>query len=286
MSFASDPAIDAAYAPRRTLPPGVFEAHMDLYRDRSAEAYRALPNHRDLCYDPASGQCLDIFPAPGQGLKPVFVFIHGGYWRMLSRNDSVFMAPVLTRRGISVVAPDYALAPGATLEEIVRQVRASVAWLYRNGPTWGIDPDRIFVGGSSAGGHLAAALVSAGWRETVGLPENLIKGAMPVSGLFDLAPLTRSFVNEWMGLDAARARAQSPIFHLPQQTGKQVVAWGAEETSGFKEQSRDYLRACRGAGLDVQPLEVLGRHHFDIVLDWCDDGSTMTNSCAAMILSP
>src|SRR5450755_4012440 len=79
MSYASDPAIDAAYAPRRALPPGVFEAHMDLYRDRSAEAYRTLPNHRDLCYDPASGQCLDVFPAPGTGLKPVFVFIHGGY---------------------------------------------------------------------------------------------------------------------------------------------------------------------------------------------------------------
>ena len=286
MSFASDPAIDAAYAPRRTLPPGVFEAHMDLYRDRSAEAYRALPNHRDLCYDPASGQCLDIFPAPGQGLKPVFVFIHGGYWRMLSRNDSVFMAPVLTRRGISVVAPDYALAPGVTLEEIVRQMRASIAWLYRNGPTWGIDPDRIFVGGSSAGGHLAAALVAAGWRETMSLPENLVKGAMPVSGLFDLAPIAKSFVNEWMGLDAARARALSPIFHLPRVAGKQVVAWGAEETSGFKDQARDYLRACRGAGLDVQPLEIAGRHHFDVILDWCDDGSTMTEACAELILGP
>ncbi|MGZ5768702.1 MAG: alpha/beta hydrolase [Caldimonas sp.] len=284
MSFVSDPAIDAAYAPRRALPTGVFEAHMDLYRDRSAAAYAALPHQRDLCYDPASGQRLDVFAAPGPGLKPVFVFIHGGYWRMLSKNESVFMAPTLTRRGISVVAPDYALAPGATLEEIVRQVRASIAWLYRNGPTYGIDPDRIFVGGSSAGGHLAAAIVASGWREAMNLPEDLVKGAMPVSGLFDLAPITKSFVNEWMALDAARARALSPIFHLPQQAGKQVVAWGADETSGFKEQSRDYLRALRGAGLEATPLEVVGRHHFDIVLDWCDDGSEMTEACAAMVL--
>lgn len=284
MSFASDPEIDKAYSPSRALAAGVFQAHMDLYRDRSLQVYRTLPHARDLCYDAASGQCLDIVPAPGPGLKPAFVFIHGGYWRMLSKNDSVYMAPTLTARGITLVAPDYTLAPAATLEEIVRQMRAAIAWLHRHGAEHGIDPDRIYIGGHSAGGQLTGALVASGWRAALGLPEDAIKGAMPVSGLFDLAPITRSFVNEWMGLDAARAAALSPIHHLPAQPCKMVVAWGGDETSGFHDQSHAWLAAWRGAGFPAAEMMLPGRHHFDIVLDWCDADSAMTHACAAMIL--
>ena len=283
MSFTSDPEIDKAYAPSRALPEGVFQAHLDVYRDRSAAVYASLPHRRDLCYDAVSGQCLDLFPAPGPGLKPAFVFIHGGYWRMLSKNESVYMAPAFTALGISLVAPDYALAPATSLEEIVRQVRASIAWLVRHGAEHGIDPARIFVGGHSAGGHLTAALVASGWREAFGLPEDVIKGAMPVSGVFDLEPISRSFVNEWMGLDLARAEALSPIHHLPAAPCRMVVAWGGDETSGFHDQSHAWLAAWRGAGFAAAELVMPGRHHFDIVLDWCDPDSAMTRACAAMI---
>jgi arylformamidase len=284
MTFQSDPAIDVAYAPRRALPPGEFERHMDLYRSRSEAMARTLPCERGIVYDAASGQTLDLFPAPGPGLKPVFVFIHGGYWRMLSKDDSAFMARTLTGLGITVVAVDYALAPAATLEEIVREVRASIAWLWHHGREHGIDPERIFVGGSSAGGHLTGAVVAGGWRAAAGLPENAIKGAMPVSGVFDLEPITRSFVNEWMGLDVARAQALSPIRHLPPAPCRMVVAWGADETSGFHDQSHAWLAAWRARGWPAVELEVPARHHFDIVLDWEAADSAMTRALVAMIL--
>jgi arylformamidase len=284
-TFASDPKIDAAYRPSAMLPPGRFDALMGEYRDRSAEAYRTLSHERDLCYDPASGQVLDIFPASGPGLKPAFVFIHGGYWRMLSKNESVFMAAALTRRGISVVSVDYTLAPAATLEEIIRQVRSAIAWLHRHGAAHGIDPERLFVGGSSAGGHLTGAVVAGGWREAMGLPEDAIKGAMPVSGLFDLAPLAKSFVNEWMKLDDARVHAMSPLHHLPPRGCKLVLAWGEIEPSGFKDQSRGFIAAWRGAGFAGEAIEIPAKNHFDIILDWCDDASTMTETCAALVLS-
>jgi arylformamidase len=284
MTFSSDPAIDIAYAPRRALPPGEFERHMALYRSLSDEMAATLPREHGLVYDAASGQTLDLYPAPGPGLKPVFVFIHGGYWRMLSKDDSAFMAKAFTSLGISVVAVDYALAPAATLEEIVRQVRASIAWLWTHGREHGIDPERIFVGGSSAGGHLTGAVVAGGWRDAFGLPENAVKGAMPVSGVFDLEPITRSFVNEWMGLDAERAAALSPIRHLPAQPCRMVVAWGADETSGFHDQSLAFLAAWRGRGFAAVELMVPRRHHFDVVLDWGDPESTMTRACAEMIL--
>ena len=284
-SFSSDPAIDAAYRPSAALAPGVFDAHLQLYRERSAAAYRDLPHERDICYDAASGQCLDIFPAAGARPQPTFVFIHGGYWRALGKEDSVFMAGALTRRGISVVSIDYTLAPAATLEEIVRQARASIAWLHTHGAAHGIDPDRLFVGGHSAGGHLAASLIATGWRESMGLPEDVVKGAMFASGLFDLAPIARSFVNEWLGLDAERVRALSPIRHLPARAGELVIAWGGAETSGFKDQSNGFVAACDTAGFLHRALEVPERHHFDLVLDWCFDDSTMTEACAAMVLA-
>jgi arylformamidase len=283
MTFQSDPAIDVAYAPRRALPPGEFERHMTLYRERSGAMARTLPCERGIVYDAPSGQTLDLFPAPGPELKPVFVFIHGGYWRMLSKDDSAFMAGALTALGISVVAVDYALAPAATLEEIVREVRASIAWLWHHGREHGIDPERIFVGGSSAGGHLTGAVVAGGWRSAAGLPENAIKGAMPVSGVFDLEPITRSFVNEWMGLDAARAAALSPIHNLPPEPCRMVVAWGADETRGFHDQSRDWLAAWRAKGWPATELMVPARHHFDVVLDWERPDSAMTRALSGMV---
>jgi len=176
MTFQSDPDVDKAYAPSRALPEGVFQANLDLYRDRSIAVYRAFPHELDLVYDAASGQALDIVPAPGPGLKPAFVFIHGGYWRMLSKNESVYMAPALNARGITLVAPDYSLAPAASLEEIVRQMRAAIAWLHRHGAGHGIDPDRLYVGGHSAGGQLTGALVAGGWRQALGLPEDGSRG--------------------------------------------------------------------------------------------------------------
>ena len=284
MPFTSDPDYDKAYSPSRALPEGVFPAHMAMYRERSEAMHRTLPCERGIVYDAASGETLDLFPAPGPGPKPVFVFIHGGYWRMLSKDDTAFMAGALTSLGISVAVVDYTLVPKANLAEIVRQVRASIAWLWHHGAEHGIDPERIHVGGSSAGGHLPASVVAGGWREAAGLPENAIKGAMPVSGVFDLEPLSHSFVNEWMQFDAAQIEALSPIRHLPPAPCAMVVAWGADETSGFHEQSHAWLAAWRAKGWPAVALEVPSRHHFDIVLDWGDAGSAMTRALSAMVL--
>jgi arylformamidase len=275
--------IDTAYNARQTVDVAVFEAAMAQYRRDSDAAVAACAPQRDLCYDPGSGQCLDIYNAPQPGLRPAFVFIHGGYWRMLGKGDSAFMAETLTREGVTVVVVDYALAPATTLEEIVRQVRASLAWLYHHGREHGIDPEQIFVGGSSAGGHLAGAVIADGWRNAMGLPENLVKGAMLVSGLFDLAPIQASFVNAWLNLDAARARALSPIHFLPAQPCRLVVAWAEHDAPGFHDQSRRYLEAWRGAGFEAQALLVAQRNHFDILLDWRDRTSSMTRALLELI---
>ena len=137
-------------------------------------------------------------------------------WRALSKNESAFMAPALNAAGATVVVPDYDLAPAASLDHIVDQMRRALAWTFTHIARWGGDPERICVSGSSAGGHLTGMLVAGGWQSAYGLRDTAVAvAAFPLSGLFDLQPLLHTEINGWMGLDDAAAQRNSPRFQLP-----------------------------------------------------------------------
>ncbi|RYY58519.1 MAG: alpha/beta hydrolase, partial [Comamonadaceae bacterium] len=165
--FETQEQIDAQYD--TAIPVADRAAEMRHYAERSAHARAALRGELRVPYGPTRAETLDIFPADAPG-APVFVFIHGGYWRALSAQDFSCVALGLQRRGITVVVPDYALCPAVTLDEIVRQVRAACAWVLRNIGAHGGDPRRVAVGGSSAGGHLAAMCLQTEWARDYGLP--------------------------------------------------------------------------------------------------------------------
>ncbi|RJL34582.1 alpha/beta hydrolase [Bailinhaonella thermotolerans] len=253
---------------------------MRRYRSESEAAVAGLPGFPGVVYDEVSGERLDVWGARGGEARPVFVFLHGGYWRALSREDSAFMARALDREGVATVVPDYTLAPAVTLEEIVRQVRAAVAWVYRRGSRFGLDPERIVVGGSSAGGHLAGMAMADGWQAGFGVPSDVVKAGMPVSGLFDLRPLTRVYVNEWLGLDLERAAALSPGL-LPRRECPAVVAVAEHDGPGFLEQSRWFARRWAGA----EPLVCAGRDHYDVVLDLADGEAAITRALLGLVRS-
>ncbi|WP_436777879.1 alpha/beta hydrolase [Yinghuangia sp. YIM S09857] len=271
-----DPAADAAYTARAVVSPERFATLMARYRDESSGAVAGLGGTPGIAYDDASGELLDVW-GTGDSPRPVFVFLHGGYWRALSRHDSAFMARALDAHGIATVVPDYTLAPAATLEEIVRQVRAAVAWVHREGAGYGLDPAHIVVGGSSAGGHLAAMTMVHGWQEDFGLPQDVIAGGFPISGLFDIRPLVRTHINDWLGLDEPRAAALSP-FLLAAGTDRRcpaVVAVAERESSGFHEQSDIFHSLWTGEG---DPLVVPDRDHFDVVLDLADPDTRLSRA--------
>src|SRR6202012_541152 len=102
------------------------------YASESARMRDRLPCRLRGPHGPGEPEGLDIFPAATGAPSPIFVFLHGGYWRLLDSSDSCFMAECLTRAGACVVAVNYALAPHVTLSEIVRQCRAAVAWVYKH----------------------------------------------------------------------------------------------------------------------------------------------------------
>jgi arylformamidase len=269
--------LDVQYNARATVPD--IQPILKKYANDSAEARRTLDCALDVPFGGHADELLDIFPAAGGARgAPVFVFIHGGYWRLLSKDDSSGMAPAFTQAGAVVVAVNYSLAPAVTLDRIVDQNRRALAWIHRHIAEYGGDPSRIHVCGSSAGGHLVGALLSGGWHAGYEVPPDVIRGAAPLSGLFDLRPLVHTHVNEWMRMSEADAIRNSPALQLPQTGCPLVVSYGETETAEFKRQSDDYLAAWLERGFPGRYVPMPGTNHFDIVLSLNDPHSPLTRA--------
>lgn len=280
----SEAQLNADYNARATVSVEEFGKEMARYRDATERARRSWARHLDVVYDAESGQSLDIYgPAPSEDgeLLPVFIFIHGGYWRALSKDDSAMMADTLAKRGVATVVVDYRLAPTVTLAEIVREVRSAVAFVWKHGAEYGLDRDRISIGGSSAGGHLAGAVLASGWHGALGVPEDIIKFALPISGLFELAPLSKTFPQEWLHLDDEAVAALSPMRHVPRSVCPITIVWAEKEAAGFKRQSEAYAALWVAAGAKVRTIEVPRRNHFSVLMDLEDAGSTLSQALMA-----
>ncbi|MFC4117766.1 alpha/beta hydrolase [Nonomuraea zeae] len=257
--------LDVQYSPSSMV--ADLRPFLDDYALRSRQARAELAGllQRDLPYGPGPDERLDVYGPPatdaGSAGSPALFFVHGGYWQALSKEESAFAAPAFVGAGAAYVTPDHTLAPHARLAAIVDQVRGAFAWLWRNAAEHGIDPGRIVVSGSSAGAHLAAMLLATPWRRW-GLPAAPIAGAVLLGGIYDLAPVRLTYVNEVAGIDAGEVRDCSPMF-LPGLRCPVVVAWGERETGEFKRQSSAFAACLRARGCRVTAFEQPGRNHFD-----------------------
>ncbi|MBN8291925.1 alpha/beta hydrolase [Rhodobacter sp. NTK016B] len=275
-----DPHLDRDYDARGSV--ASFEDEYASLVRLSEAARRDIPVLRDLVFDPSSGMALDLYgAAPG---RPVMLWIHGGYWRAGNKADNGFAAPGLVAHGVAVAVMDYSLSPDVPLSEIVRQVRQAVVWLAQNGAAQGLDTRRIHVGGSSAGGHLAAMTLSTGWQTEAGLDAGRLGAVLALSGLYDLEPLLHTKVNGWLGLTADNARDLSPIHHLPAAPGAPILlSVGGKETDAFRDQTARFETALAAAGHDVQPVAMPGHNHFDITGTLADPDGALTRAMAAAI---
>lgn len=265
--WPADPATrEREYSPSSAIG-GNYAPYLERYRVESGRAHAALPVRRDLRYGAAPRAMLDFFPAPAAAARPgLLVYIHGGYWQEGSKDDSAFLAPAWHAAGFAHAAVGYTLAPEAPLPGIVAECRAALAWLHARAADLGFDPAAVVVAGSSAGGYLTAACAD---RSPVP-----IRGIVPVSGIYDVAPLVGTSVNGPLGLAAATAAALdllSPDRRFP----PAVVAWGAIETGEFKRQSRAFAARLAAAGTPCTSFEIAGRNHFDVILDLGDAASPL-----------
>ncbi|MCW2238925.1 alpha/beta hydrolase [Azospirillum canadense] len=253
------------------------EAVYAEFAHRSARFRETRPALLNQRYGAGPRALLDVFPA-GAG-APVFLFIHGGYWRTLDKDVFSFLAEPFLEAGITVVMPNYDLVPSVPLADIVEQMRQALAWLRAEAASFGADASRIVLSGHSAGGHLAAY---SALTDSAG-----IRGVVPVSGVFELSRLLRTSINRDARMTPAVADALSPhrlaaeMASLPPIPLLLLV--GGEETAGFQQQSRDFLEIWRDRGRPGAMVLAPGRTHFTVLETLADPQGPVFNEVRTIL---
>lgn len=224
---------DLKYNPRLTV--SNFQQIIDRWVAESARTRAGENCKLDIPYGADETEKLDVFRAAGKS-KALLMWIHGGYWRSLDKRDFSFLAPAFTRAGVTVVVPNYALCPAVTVEDIVRQMLHATAWMYRNCADFGAPRDRMFVGGHSAGGHLAAMLLAAQWPMlSPDLPERVVQGVLSVSGVYDLTEIARTpSINADVRLNEKSAARLSPTNYPRRPMHRSIPPWELKKTKASR----------------------------------------------------
>jgi arylformamidase len=274
--MTAEPAIDyeAEYNNRRRVPqyPEIAERWALL-----ANAYRlAGDTELDQPYGARERQRYDLFHAGGMD-APLAVYIHGGYWQRGDRKDYSFVARELNANGITVAVPSYTLCPAASVMEIGDEIQLCLAALWKK---FGKHPVVI---GHSAGGHLTAEMLARDFGGFAGVPNDLVRSGCAISGVFDLAPLIGTSLNEALSLTRGTARAASPLFRPPPHKGKHLLAAvGGEESAEFQRQSREIAENWRKVGVAAECEVIAGTNHFTIVDELVRPGSGLLTRIVAM----
>jgi arylformamidase len=272
MKKTYDPAeLDRQYDNRARVP--AHPEHFRRWAALSADAVRSHHRELDVRYGGGPNEHLDIFPG-AQHDAPVLFFIHGGYWRSFDKKDHSFVAPAFTDAGACVVVPNYALCPAVTIPQITMQMVTALAWTYRNIAKHGGDPKRIVVAGHSAGGQLAAMMLACVWPAFApGLPADLVKGAMSISGLHDLEPLMHTpILQPALQLTPDQVRRCSPAKLPAPAHGELYAVTGAGESEEYSRQLRVIRESWGEKRVPVCELAP-GLNHFTVLESFAEPGT-------------
>lgn len=258
-------------------------AEFELRAQLSAAARGRLRGVYDVRYGPGTMQLLDLFPA-GEGLAPIHVYIHGGFWRMGDKRNQSLIAEPFVQAGIPTVLPTYDLCPQVTLDQLVAEVFDAIEWIHRNAASIGGDGKRLYLSGSSVGAQLCALALAYDWTQR-GLPVDFIRGATLLTGIYDIEPTLHISINDLVRLTPDMVRRNSPLFNPPRRPVPLVFEVGGDEPPGWQAQTLDFERVCRAAGCTTELFILPGENHFSIVRSLADSQHPLTRKMIQQMLA-
>lgn len=255
-----DDAYDQAkYAPNIRQVVGRYRTNSDLTRARLG-----APKRLSYGATPIEGMDLYATKAPN---APINVFLHGGAWRGELAQYYAFPAEMFVNAGAHYISVDFnnVTETNGDLMPMAEQCRRAVAWVYKNAPSFGGDPNRIYLSGHSSGGHLGGVVMVTDWEKDFGLPKDVLKGGVLVSGMYDLKPVRLSARSSYVKFTDATEHALSAQRHLDKLNAPVVVGYGSLETPEFQRQSRDFVEAVKKAGKTAELIRGEGYNHFEVI---------------------
>jgi arylformamidase len=236
------------------------------YATNSAETRKRIGEPKRLSYGSTPVEGADLF-ATKKPNAPIHVFLHGGAWRAGTAQSYSFPAELFVNAGAHYIAIDFVnvVQTKGDLMPMAKQCRDAIAWLHKNAKSFGGDPDRIYISGHSSGGHLGGVVMVTDWEKDYGLPKDIVKGAVLVSGMYDLKPVRISARSSYVKFTDEMEHALSAQRHLDKLNAPVIAAHGTFETPEFQRQSRDFADAAKKAGKPVELLVGEGYNHFEII---------------------
>jgi acetyl esterase/lipase len=250
----------------------------------TAEVRAEFPHQLNLAYGTDAKQGLDLyFPKNKPTRAPVFLFLHGGGFREGDRAQYGFVAKPFAENGVITAVASYRLTgDGFKYPDQTRDVQRAFIWLYKHAAEYGGDPRRIYVGGHSAGAILSADIgVDRRWMKAAGIPKNVFRGMVPISGPYDLRTPGRKGESDVYAPTAALQAAASPLLHIVDPVPASIVAVGSTET--YLASSQQLADKLQASGAKAVFLSLDGEDHRDTVHDLGDSNSLLAKAVLRMI---
>jgi acetyl esterase/lipase len=253
---------------RRAVP--THPDHFSAWRIRSEAMSRQPAARLALRYAPNERAALDWFPARTCA-RPIVAFVHGGYWQWNSRQEFAFVAEGLQSLDLNVAVLGYPLAPAARLPTIVAHIRQACDWLIANAVGLGASP-QLYLSGWSAGAHLCAAV----------LDDPRLSGAVCISGIYELAPLRGTAIDQALDLSDQDIETLSPALARLSHSCPLLLACGQLELPELERQTRYYDEVRGIAHLPTKLSMVAACNHYSVLETFAHPDGMLLAEAAAL----